>query len=81
MHFKFTLCVSRSNKDNFSDYIILFVGKVNVKDLTKKKRSALNKNDRRHQVNVDIKFSVQDTVSGITFIRYSTLKVKRLEIF
>lgn len=55
MHFKFTLCVSRSNKDNFSDYIILFVGKVNVKDLTKKKRSALNKNDRRHQVNVDIK--------------------------
>jgi hypothetical protein len=40
---------------------IFFVGKVNVKDLTKKKRSALNKNDRRHQVNVDIKVSVQDT--------------------
>ena len=63
-NFKFTLVLVEVTSTIFLIIYIFFdnfVGKVNVKDLTKKKRSALNKNDRRHQVNVDIKVSVQDT--------------------
>lgn len=60
-NFKFTLVLVEVTSTIFLIIYIFFVGKVNVKDLTKKKRSALNKNDRRHQVNVDIKVSLQDT--------------------